>query len=198
VISPQTLLESLQPVLQAERPVLVVLAGSNGAGKSTFYDLYLRALGLPFVNADDIGRALHPETPERFSYEGAVIADAARRELVARRASFCMETVFSDPAGDKVQFLRAAQGAGNSVVFLWMRLSDAQLSAARVSQRVARGGHDVPPEKLEVRFERTRRNAAGALTFVDVAAVIDNSSVDAPFQLLEWWERGHCARRAAP
>jgi hypothetical protein len=51
------------------------VAGSNGAGTSTFYDLYLRALGVPFVNADLIARALHPETPERFSYDGAAIRE---------------------------------------------------------------------------------------------------------------------------
>lgn len=194
--SPQALLESLQRLLATERPVLIVIAGSNGAGKSTFYDLYLRFLGLPFVNADLIARALHPETPERFSYEGAAIAEAARRALVAKRASFCMETVFSDPAGDKVQFLRDAQAAGYAVMLLWICLSGAQLSAARVAQRVAHGGHAVPTEKLEARFERTQRNANQALAFVDVAAVIDNSSVDAPFRLVQWWERGQCILRA--
>ena len=190
MISPQALLEALRRALPSDRPVLVVIAGSNGAGKSTFYDLYLRALGLPFVNADDIARALRPETPAHFSYAGAVIAEAARRELVTQRASFCMETVFSDPGGQKLQFLRAARASGYCVVFLWIRLSDAQLSAARVSQRVARGGHDVPQDKLAARFERTRRNAAEALGFVDIAAVIDNSSVDAPYRLEEWWEGG--------
>ena len=64
-------------------------------------------------------------------------------------------------------------------------LSDSQLSAARVAQRVTHGGHDVSAEKLEARFERTGRNARQALAFVDVAAVIDNSSVDAPFRLVE-------------
>lgn len=192
---PPALLESLQRALLAERPVLVVIAGSNGAGKSTFYDLYLRALGLPFVNADHIAGTLHPEAPERFSYEAAAIAEVARRELVAKQVSFCMETVFSDPAGDKVRFLRATQAAGYTVALFLIRLSDPQLSIARVAQRVARGGHDVPDEKLTARFERTRRNAAEALTFVDLAAVIDNSSFDAPFRLLEWWEGGQCVRQ---
>lgn len=113
--------ESLQRRVSAEGPVLIVIAGSNGAGKSTFYDLYLRSFGLPFVNADVIARALHPESPQRFSYEGAAIAETAGRELLARRTSFCMETAFSDPGGDKVQFLRDAQAAGYGVVFLWIR-----------------------------------------------------------------------------
>jgi tRNA A37 threonylcarbamoyladenosine biosynthesis protein TsaE len=43
------LLEVLQRALQTERPALIVLAGSNGAGKTTFHELYLDRLGLPFV-----------------------------------------------------------------------------------------------------------------------------------------------------
>jgi len=101
-----------------------------------------------------------------------------------------METVLSDRMGDKVKFLREAQAAGYAVVFLWIRLSDPELCAARVAQRVARGGHDVPAEKLEARFARTVHNAVQALAFADIGAIIDNSSLDAPFHLIEWWEHG--------
>lgn len=59
-----------------------------------------------------------------------------------------------------------------------------------VMQRVQAGGHDVPDEKLEARFPRTRRNALEALRIVDVALVIDNSSVDLPFVLVEVWRGG--------
>jgi predicted ABC-type ATPase len=49
-------------------PTLVVLCGSNGAGKSTFYRHYLATLGLAFVNADDIARTLHPDFPESHAH----------------------------------------------------------------------------------------------------------------------------------
>jgi predicted ABC-type ATPase len=189
-VNREGLLSSLERVLQGDRPILLVLAGSNGAGKSTFYDLYLRPWGLVFVNADLIAQALNPADPARIAYDAAAAAGVVRRELVARGASFCMETVFSDPSGDKVQFLREARTAGYTVILLAFQLSDAELSNARVVQRVARGGHDVPEEKIRARFERTQRNIAAALQFVDLGFVIDNSSAQQPYRLIERWEHG--------
>jgi predicted ABC-type ATPase len=184
------LLEVLRRTLQIESPVLIVLAGSNGAGKTTFYELYLERLGLPFINADRIAQILDPSHPGRFVYQAASIADDTRRDLVKRRLSFCMETVFSDPVGDKVQFLKDAQTEGYTVLGVFFTLSDPALSIARVIQRVARGGHDVPDDKLESRFARTARNIQAALKFVDVGLVLDNSSAEAPYRLLELWEHG--------
>src|SRR6266478_6563547 len=93
------------------RPVIVALAGPNGAGKTTFFHAHLRAAGLRFVNADEIARELNIG-----AYEAAEIADALRRELVQQRESFVFETVFSDPAGEKLAFLAGAAASGYQVV----------------------------------------------------------------------------------
>lgn len=179
------LLEPLQRALQGDRPVLLVLAG-----KTTFYELYLERLGLPFINADRIAQILDPATPARVAYQAADLAATVRQDLLERRQSFCMETVFSDPVGDKVQWLKHAQAAGYVVIGSFILLSDPMLSSARVAQRVARGGHDVPDDKLQSRFVRTRRNIEAALQFVDLGLVVDNSSVDTPYRLVSLWEHG--------
>ena len=184
------LLEVLQRALHKDGPTLIVLAGSNGAGKTTFFELYLEHLGLPFVNADRIAQFLEPSHPGQVAYQAAKLADEARRELLKRGLSFCMETVFSDPVGDKIQFLKEAQSAGYSVIGVFITLSDPALSIARVVQRVGRGGHDVPDDKLASRFERTARNIQAALRLVDVGLLIDNSSAETPYRLLQLWERG--------
>jgi predicted ABC-type ATPase len=184
------LLEDLQRALQRECPALIVLAGSNGAGKTTFYELYLERLGLPFVNADRIAQILDPSHPEQVAYHAADVADNVRRDLMKRGLSFCMETVFSDPVGDKVQFLKDAQTEGYTVIGVFITLADPALSIARVAQRVGRGGHDVPDEKLQSRFERTVQNIQAALQFVDVGLLIDNSSAESPYRLTELWEGG--------
>jgi predicted ABC-type ATPase len=129
----------IQELLHSDTPILVVLAGSKGAGKTTFYRRVLGDL-LPFVNADEIGRALDPEAPQADPYAAARLADLVRRDLIAHRRSFCMETVFSDPAGEKLQFLRTAQLAGYRVVFVWIRIDSVELSMARVQQRVEPAG----------------------------------------------------------
>jgi len=176
----------LADFFQSDSPFVIALVGSNGAGKTTFFDTFLRHTGLPFVNADEIGRALSLSDP----YEAARLAAGIRDDHLARSASFCIETVFSDPQGDKVDWLRRAGDAGWRVLLIWVRIDSVELSVARVRQRVEVGGHDVPDEKLIARFERTARNARAALAFVELGLVVDNSSVDRPFQCVETWRTG--------
>ena len=184
----------LDSFLRSDCPLLIVLAGSNGAGKSTFFDTFLEGT-LPFVNADVIARTMNPDAPQPDPYASAKLAEAVRHDLLGRRTSFCMETVFSDPAGEKLAFMRDAQTRGYQVLFIWIRIENVELSMARVQQRVEEGGHDVPDEKLTARFARTEHNAIEALTFVDLAIVLDNSSVDHPFRHVETWQRGVLVER---
>ncbi|MBN1210600.1 MAG: AAA family ATPase [Myxococcaceae bacterium] len=172
------------------QPTLVVLAGPNGAGKSTFFERRLRGTGLRFVNADILARELAPEDPAGASYAAAQAADAERRELVKLGESFCMETVFSDPAGDKLAFLRESMVAGYRVVLLFIGLASPELSQARVISRVTLGGHDVPDETLE--------NLAQAARFVDEAHLYDNSEAQHPYRLLGRLERGRTVEQHPP
>ena len=175
------------------RPVVVALAGPNGAGKSTFYRAHLRAAGLRFVNADDLGRevGLGP-------YEAAALADRIRRELVASRESFVFETVFSDPEGEKLAFLRAAEEAGYTVVFCFIGLDSPRTSDERVAMRVSQGGHDVPPEKVKARYPRTLRNLAAAIRVLPHVLVFDNSDLTRPFREVARFEHGRRTAAETP
>jgi predicted ABC-type ATPase len=160
-------------------PRLLFLAGPNGAGKSTFFEAFLKESGLPFVNADRIAAALGISDSE-----ATAAAAAARKRLVAEGMSFITETVFSDPVGAKLQFLRDAITADYRVTLHFIGISSAQLSGARVSQRVRAGGHDVPPDRLERRFRQSLENLRQALEFVPELHVYDNSSSQIPFRLV--------------
>lgn len=160
-------------------PRLIFLAGPNGAGKSTFFESFLKDAGLPFVNADRIGAALGISDAE-----AAAAADAARAQLLAERLSFITETVFSDPVGAKLQFLRDAIAADYRVTIYFIGISSAQLSGARVAQRVRAGGHDVPPERLERRFRQSLENLRQVLTFAPEVHVYDNSAAEIPYRLV--------------
>jgi predicted ABC-type ATPase len=174
-------------------PRLIFLAGPNGAGKTTYYRTYLRASGLPFVNADELTRTLGvPNT------EAAKFADGAREALVASGESFITETVFSDPVGAKLDFLRRAIAAGYDVRVHFIGISGADLSEVRVMQRVAQGGHDVPSERLERRFHQSARNLVEAIAFVPDLRVFDNSDTDHPFRLVLRAERGRILFRTQP
>jgi predicted ABC-type ATPase len=131
------------------------------------------------VNADRITAALGIS-----NLEGAEAAEKARVQLIADGGSFITETVFSDPAGAKLQFLRDAIAANYRVTLYYVGIASDQLSEARVSQRVRAGGHDVPPERLARRFRLSLENLAQAVKFVPDVHVFDNSSSTAPYQLV--------------
>jgi predicted ABC-type ATPase len=180
---------------RAKERLLVVVAGPNGAGKSTFVEAFLKPTGILIVNPDEVAKGLSPDSPEAVAYEAASVADAWRRDLAARGVSFCMETVFSDPQGAKLDFLRECQSNGYTVLLVFIGLESADLSLGRVMQRVEEGGHDVPNEKIETRFPRTFDNLRQALTFVNEALLFDNSSSDEPFRFVASFRNGKRQRR---
>ena len=180
----------LAEALGSLRPIVIVLAGSNGAGKSTYYRVALAETGLPFINADEVARAMRPEDPGSVAYEAMLIAESRREEALLHRHSFIMETVLSDPHGAKLGFLQRARRAGYCVIVVFVRIATPELSRARVMQRVAEGGHDVPDGKLLERFPRTAANAQKALALADLGLVLDNSSQREPYRHVETWRGG--------
>ena len=176
-----------------QRPLIVTLAGSNGAGKSTFYHAHLRLAGLRFVNADVIARELDLEP-----YAAAKVADALRRELVNQRESFVFETVFSDPVGDKLTFLKDAVTAGYTVVLCFIGISSPGISEERVAMRVSQGGHDVPTEKLRTRYPRTLANLKAAIRELPHVLVFDNNDLSTPFRRVAVFENGKLTIRQNP
>lgn len=158
---------------------LWILTGGNGAGKSTFYKLFLEPRGMVFINADNIARDLSPDSPEEASYRAARLAEIIRYELLQEGATFCYETVFSHPS--KIDFIAQARALGYQVVLVFIHLGFTGLNKARVAQRVSEGGHAVPETKIESRIPRTLNNVRRALTLADEAHLIDNSSLDQPF-----------------
>jgi predicted ABC-type ATPase len=186
---------ALRRRVRAEERLLLVVAGPNGAGKSTFVETFLKPTGMLVVNPDEVAKGLSPDTPEAIAYEAARVADTWRRDLVARGVSFCMETVFSDPHGAKLDFLKECQSHGYVVVLIFIGLDSAELSRGRVMERVEAGGHDVPDEKIVTRFPRTFMNLRRAFSFVNQALLFDNSSADEPYRFVAELRAGKRRRR---
>jgi predicted ABC-type ATPase len=167
------------------RPIIVALAGPNGAGKTTFYGAHLARAGLRFVNADELAREL-----DLAPYDAAEAAKKVRAALVEQRESFVFETVFSDPVGDKLEFLRTASTLGYTVVLCFIGLDSPELSDERVAIRVMQGGHDVPSAKLIARYPRTLENLRRAIHELPHVLVFDNSDLERPFRKVAAFEGG--------
>lgn len=175
---------------------LWLLAGGNGAGKSTFYRLFLAPRGIPFVNADLIARNLDRRHPEAASYEAARLAERLRADLLNKGITFCFETVFSHPS--KIDFVAEAKAHGYEVVLVLIQLPSDQLNQARVAQRVSEGGHDVPAEKIVTRIPRTLQHIRQVLPLVDTALLFDNGSETSPFQPIAHLHNGQLHNTANP
>jgi predicted ABC-type ATPase len=175
------------------RPVIVALAGPNGAGKTTFYQAHLKPTGLRFVNADALSQELHIEP-----YAGARVAGALRQELVKQRESFVFETVFSDPAGEKLEFLKSAAEAGYNTILCFIGTAGPEVSEQRVAMRVSQGGHDVPTEKMVQRFPRILANLKAALRELPNVWVFDNNDLRTPYRLVAVFESGRPVKLERP
>jgi predicted ABC-type ATPase len=175
---------------------LWVLAGGNGAGKSTFYNLHLAKYGIKFVNADLIAKDLNSENPEGLSYHAATLAAAIREDLISQGVSFCFETVFSHES--KIDFLAQAKTNGYTIILVYIHLFDSSLNEARVKQRISEGGHSVPIEKIHSRIPRTMQLIKTALSIVDEARILDNSFKADPFQQIIVMKSGNYEAKADP
>jgi len=175
---------------------LWVLAGGNGAGKSTFYNLHLAKYGIKFVNVDLIARDMDSENLEAVSYRAATVAANIREDLISQGVSFCFETVFSHES--KIDFVAQAKANGYKIILVYFHLFDSSLNEARVKQRVSEGGHSVPTEKIHSRIPRTMKHIKTALSIVEEARILDNSSKDDPFQQIIVMKSGNYEVKAEP
>jgi predicted ABC-type ATPase len=175
------------------RPIVVALAGPNGAGKTTFYYSNLQSAGLRLVNADVLARELKMDP-----YQAARIAGSIREELLRQRESFVFETVFSDPVGDKLAFLKDAARAGYTVLLCFIGISSPEVSRIRVDMRVMQGGHDVPRQKLIARYPRILKNLKVAIRELPHVWIFDNDKIEDPFRLAAVCDAGRIVRVEKP
>lgn len=113
------------------------------------------------------------------TYSVAAFADFLRGAYLQRGISFTMETVFSHPS--KLKFLSRASESGYHVYLYFVATDSSELNVARVEQRVAAGGHDVPREKIIARYSRCLDNFYDSLRFAYRAYFWDNSTREMRF-----------------
>jgi predicted ABC-type ATPase len=174
-------------------PIMVAVAGPNGAGKTTFYHAHLAPSGLRYLDPDLIAKELRlgPE-------DTAQAVSGLRMALVQARESFAFETVFSDPVGDKLEFLREAAATGYTVVLCFVGLASVETSGQRVAMRVSQGGHDVRPEKLAGRYPRTMANLRQAIRDLPHVYVFDNEDLGRPFRKAAVFQNGEALHLSKP
>ncbi len=165
--------------MDVEKPVLILICGINGAGKTTFYYEQIKPLldksgrEYPFVNADEMEQAKFPNEVGKHGLEMGELAAEIRAQYIKAGQSFITETVFSHES--KNQLVEDAQKAGFEVTLNHIHVSSAELAYKRVRDRISSGGHDVAKDKIFSRYDRTVGNIQKASMVADRTYVWDNS-----------------------
>ncbi|MBI1767394.1 MAG: zeta toxin family protein [Bacteroidetes bacterium] len=161
-------------------PNLYVIAGCNGAGKTTAsYTVLPEILNCKeFVNADEIARGLSPFQPETVSFQAGRIMLQRVKELLKSKVDFGFETTLATRS--YVQLINQAKKYGFTVVLIYFWLESVDLAKARVKSRVEKGGHNIPPDVIERRYKRGVDNFFSTYKNLADKWIFYNNSFEAP------------------
>jgi len=141
--------------MPARPPTIYVIAGCNGAGKTTFAMEFLpkEVKCLRFLNADEIARGLSPLKPSAGAVQAARLLLTEVDECLRRRQTFALETTLSGKT--YIRLFRRARELGYEIELHYLWLSNPAQAIARVRLRVRQGGHHVPAADVRRRFKRS-------------------------------------------
>jgi predicted ABC-type ATPase len=192
-------------------PCIHVLAGANGAGKSSIAGAMYQAAGAEYFNPDEAARQIKAANPGISLTEANSEAWHQGKRLLERaisgRLSFAFETTLGGITISRL--LERAISSGIDVRTWYVGLTSPELHIARVRSRVEQGGHPIPEEKIRERYNTSRLNLIRLLPGLAGLRVYDNSPESDPrtgsapkLQLILRMERGRmvdaCELRQAP
>ena len=159
-------------------PRIYVLAGVNGAGKSSLGGAALREAGSDYYNPDEAARSLvaaNPGLDQREANSQAwLIGKGLIEKAIANGLDFAFETTLG--ANTIPALLRDAAQQGIEVYVWYAGLSSPELHIARVKARVKKGGHDIPEADIRRRYEHSRLNLIDLLPHLAALRGYDNSA----------------------
>ena len=159
-----------------EEKNLYIIAGCNGAGKTTASFTILPEIieCKEFVNADEIAKGLSPFQPEKVSFESGRIMINRINELLKENESFAFETTLATRSYKNKIIQAKKQGYTVTLLFFW--LINIELAKERVRIRVIEGGHNIPKDVIERRYLKGIYNLFDIyLPILDGALIFDNS-----------------------
>jgi predicted ABC-type ATPase len=188
-----------------------VLAGTNGAGKSSIAGAMLRQAGAEYFNPDEAARLIQSANPGTSQEDANAAAWQQGKRLLERAIAERCDFAFETTLGGKTitGLLERALESGIEVRVWYVGLDTPERHIARVRARVARGGHDIPEARVRDRFDTSRLNLIRLLPRLTELVVYDNSAEADPWSgaapeplLVLRWARGKiteaCALRLTP
>ncbi len=173
----------------SNKPNLYIIAGCNGAGKTTASFVVLpELLGCrEFINADEIAKGISPFNPESVAITSGKIMLERIHHHLEDRVEFGFETTLSSKSTDDIIMKAKQFNYRIFIVFFW--LNNVQLAIERVVQRVNEGGHHIPEETIKRRYSRGIRNFKNVYQeLANVWLLIDNSKPN--FEIISQFSDG--------
>ena len=171
---------------EGRKPVLIVIAGPNGSGKTSVTSKILQHEWMEdsvYINPDIVAQEKFGDWNSMDAIKKAVVyCEEWREKCLVERKSLIFETVLS--AKDKINYIERAKEAGFFVRLFFVCTKSPAINASRIAQRVMKGGHDVPITKVISRYKKSILNCKYIATKVDRTYLYDNSIDDAEQQLL--------------
>lgn len=164
-------------VVAEDAPRITVLAGVNGAGKSSVAGASLRQDGGDYFNPDEWTRRLQASGHMSLDEANARAWEKGRSGLedaIRRRQDFNFETTLG--GSTITELLQRALDEGLEVAVFYVGLASPELHIARVRARVAAGGHDIPEEKIRKRYRDSMQNLVRLAPRLTELVVYDNSA----------------------
>lgn len=159
-------------------PCIYVLAGTNGAGKSSIGGAMFRHRGTEYFNPDEAAAKILLRNPGLSPAQANGMAWQQGKRLLERaiseRLSFAFETTLG---GNTIpRLLHSALSAAIEVRIWYVGLESVELHLARVRSRVRKGGHDIPDEKIRERYNRSRLSLIRLMPRLTELRVYDNTT----------------------
>ncbi len=166
------------PVKQVQNKNIYIIAGSNGSGKTTFAKKFLPdyAMCRHFINSDLIAQGLSPFSPEVAAMKAGRLVLERMDDLARKGLDFGFETTLSGKS--YINRLKDLKGNGYSLHLFFLWVPSVELAVARIKDRVATGGHNVPTQDVRRRFLRGICNFFKFYRpLLDSWILLDNSSI---------------------
>ncbi len=156
-------------------PELFIIAGCNGAGKTTAaYNLLPEVFDTTeFINADEIARGINKDNVEEAAIAAARLMLKRINLLIENKQSFAFETTLSGLTYIKI--IEKAKENGFSVTLFFVYLESAIMAADRVAFRVKKGGHHIPKDVIERRYVKGLKNLPKYAAVVQNWYLLNNS-----------------------
>ena len=137
---------------------VIIIAGPNGSGKTTFASEYLRNSDMEYISADAIAAKLvsTPEEMDTVKLQAGRLFFVEMRRLIESEKDFAVEVTLAGKGFERI--ISRLKRAGYTVTIVFIFLKSPEMSVARVRNRVEAGGHHVPTEDVVRRFYRSKQN----------------------------------------